>query len=55
MRKGKKHGRRYMHIYLVIALIIGLILVMLYVIEDRRPLPEPTELSLEEPLHVHLH
>ncbi len=37
-----------MNAWLVIFLIIALIMSILYVVQDRRPLPEPTEPPLEE-------
>ena len=42
---------RDMRVWLVIAVIIGLIQIVLYVVEDRRPLPEPLEAPLESPLY----
>ena len=47
------HGHlwmRQMNAWLVIFLIIALITSILYVVQDRRPLPEPTEPPLEERL-----
>ncbi len=45
------HGRfwmRQMNAWLVFFLIIALITSILYVVQDRRPFPEPTEPPLEE-------
>ena len=46
------HGRAWMgqmNAWLVIALIVALIMVIRYVVEDRRPLPEPSKPPLEDP------